>query len=32
MHRLEPPQSHELRDPAGILALSLHLHRFEGVA
>ncbi len=32
VHRPEPAQPHQLRDPAGVIAVRLHRHRFECVA
>ena len=32
VHRAEPAEPHQLRDPAGIVAVRLHRHRFEGIA
>ena len=32
VHRAEPTEPHQLRDPAGIVAVRLHQHRFEGIA
>ncbi|MGY3540476.1 hypothetical protein ACVIIY_004696 [Bradyrhizobium sp. USDA 4515] len=32
VHRPEPAEPHQLRDPAGIVAVRLHRHRLEGFA